>query len=546
MKRPGKELLFLALGGSGEIGMNANLYGCDGKWVMVDLGITFGDASYPGVEVILPDIEFIEARAKDLLGIVITHGHEDHIGAIPYLAADLGVPIYATPFTAGLIRSKLQEERIADKVKLHVIENNGRFKLGSFRFNYIPLAHSIPEGNALLIETPYGNVFHTGDWKLDDDPLVGNTTNAKMLRKIGDNGVLALVCDSTNSFNEKTSGSEGDVRKGLDEVIRKAPGRVLVTTFASNAARIQTLGQVAQDVGRHLVIAGRSIEKIIKIAQNTGYLQDFPKTLSYDEAMRMPAEKVMIVATGGQGESRAALSRIAFDSHHLKLSAGDSVIFSSRQIPGNEMAVGRIQNALAAKGIRMVTDRQAMIHVSGHPGRPDLQAMYRWIRPEMLIPVHGELRHMAEQARLGLATGIPRSLVQGNGDLIRLAPKGPAFVSHENTGRLLLDGDVILSANGPTIGERRKMAINGLISVGLAVDKHNHLKGHPTISLHGVPIEADRIEFIEDASRAAIKAVHEGHKSEERMREAVRLAVRRRAHHWTGKKPIVDVVAVHV
>lgn len=506
MKRPGKELLFLALGGSGEIGMNANLYGCDGKWVMVDLGITFGDASYPGVEVILPDIEFIEERAKDLLGIVITHGHEDHIGAIPYLAADLGVPIYATPFTAGLIRSKLQEERIADKVKLHVIENNGRFKLGSFRFNYIPLAHSIPEGNALLIETPYGNVFHTGDWKLDDDPLVGNTTNAKMLRKIGDNGVLALVCDSTNSFNEKTSGSEGDVRKGLDEVIRKAPGRVLVTTFASNAARIQTLGQVAQDVGRHLVIAGRSIEKIIKIAQSTGYLQDFPKTLSYDEAMRMPAEKVMIVATGGQGESRAALSRIAFDSHHLKLSAGDSVIFSSRQIPGNEMAVGRIQNALAAKGIRMVTDRQAMIHVSGHPGRPDLQAMYRWIRPEMLIPVHGELRHMAEQARLGLATGIPRSLVQGNGDLIRLAPKGPVFVSHENTGRLLLDGDVILSANGPTIGERRKMAINGLISVGLAVDKHNHLKGHPTISLHGVPIEADRIEFIEDASRAANKS----------------------------------------
>lgn len=526
--------------------MNANLYGCDGKWIMVDLGITFGDANYPGIDIILPDIEFIEDRAKDLLGIVITHGHEDHIGAIPYLAADLGVPIYATPFTAGLIRSKLQEERIADKVKLHVIENDGHFKLGSFSINYVPLAHSIPEGNAVLIETPYGRVFHTGDWKLDDDPLVGNTTNAKMLKKIGDKGVLALVCDSTNVFNEKTSGSEGDVREGLNEVIRKATGRVLVTTFASNAARIQTLGQVAKDVGRKLVIAGRSIEKIMQIAQKTGYLHDFPKTISYDEAMRLPPNQVMIVATGGQGESRAALSRIAFDSHHLKLTAGDSVIFSSRQIPGNEIAVGKIQNALAAKGIRMVTDRQATIHVSGHPGRPDLQAMYRWIRPEMLIPVHGELRHMAEQARLGLATGIPRSIVQGNGDLIRLSPKGPAFLSHENTGRLLLDGDVILSSNGPTMGERRKLAINGLISVGLALDKHNHVKGRPTISLHGVPIEADRIDFIEDASKAAIKAANEAHKSEERLREAVRLAVRRRAHHWTGKKPIVDVVAVRV
>jgi ribonuclease J len=366
---PGNELLFLALGGSGEIGMNVNLYGTQGKWVMVDLGLTFADPAYPGIDLVLPDLDFIEKRADDLLGIVLTHGHEDHIGAIPYLAADLGVPLYATPFTAGLIRGKLDEEGLGNKVDLRVIEREGSFQLGPFGFTYVPLAHSIPEGNAVLIETPYGRIFHTGDWKLDEEPLLGTPSTAAELSAIGDEGVLALVCDSTNVFNEEASGSEAMVREGLDLVIAEARGRVLVTTFASNAARLQTLGEVAQDTGRKLCVAGRSLDRIIKVAKAAGYLGGFPPVIDFDAAMRLPPRDVMIIATGGQGEPRAALARIASESHPIKLGEGDLVVFSSKQIPGNEMAIGRIQNQLAAKGVAMVTDRQAHVHVSGHPGR---------------------------------------------------------------------------------------------------------------------------------------------------------------------------------
>ncbi len=546
MTKPGNELLFLALGGSGEIGMNVNLYGCQGKWVMVDLGLTFADPAYPGIDLILPDLDFIERNAKDLLGIVLTHGHEDHIGAIPYLAADLGVPLYATPFTAGLIRGKLQEEGIADKVKLHVIPNEGSFALGPFGFTYVPLAHSIPEGNALLIETPYGRVMHTGDWKLDEDPLLGTPSTAAELEAIGDKGVLALVCDSTNVFNEKASGSEAAVREGLDAVIGAATGRVLVTTFASNAARVQTLGEVARDTNRKLCVAGRSLDRIIKVARATGYLKDFPETVSFDEAMRLPPRDVMIIATGGQGESRAALARIAFNSHQLKLSEGDTVVFSSKQIPGNEMAIGRIQNALAAKNINMITDRQAHVHVSGHPGRPELALMYKWIRPEILLPVHGEMRHMAEQARFGLAEGVPNAIIQQNGTMIRLAPCAPSLVGHERVGRLILDGDVILPADGSTMNERRKISINGLIAVTVALDAKNGLRGAPAVSIQGIPVEEDRADFLAEASDAASQAVADGARDEARLREAIRLSVRRRATQWTGKKPVVDVSIIRV
>ena len=306
---PGNELLFLALGGSGEIGMNVNLYGCQGKWLMVDCGITFADPHYPGVDVILPDLQFIEERADDLLGIVLTHGHEDHIGALPYLAGDLGVPLYATPFTAGLIRGKLEEEGLAKSVELNVIADEASFALGPFGLRYVPLAHSIPEGNALLIETPHGNIFHTGDWKLDEAPLLGSPSTAAELSAIGDAGVLALVCDSTNVFNTEASGSEAAVREGLDAVISGAKGRVLVTTFASNAARLQTLGEVARDCGRTLCVAGRSLDRILRVAKASGYLRDFPETVSFDAAMALPRDKVMIVATGGQGACGAGTRR---------------------------------------------------------------------------------------------------------------------------------------------------------------------------------------------------------------------------------------------
>ncbi|MEH3107680.1 MAG: ribonuclease J [Sphingomonas fennica] len=540
MTTPGKELLFLALGGSGEIGMNVNLYGCDGKWLMVDLGLTFADPAYPGIDLILPDLSFIEERAKNLLGIVITHGHEDHIGAIPYLAADLGVPIYATPFTAGLVRGKLEEEGVSRDVKLKVIPTDGAFDLGPFHVSFVPLAHSIPEGNGLLIDTPYGRVFHTGDWKLDEAPLLGAPSTADELSAIGDEGVLALVCDSTNVFNDEASGSEAAVREGLDAVVQAATGRVLVTTFASNAARVQTLGEVARDTGRQLCVAGRSLDRIVKVAKAAGYLKDFPPTIDFDAAMKLPPRDVLIVATGGQGEARAALSRIAFDSHQIKLGAGDTVVFSSKQIPGNEVAIGRIQNELARKGVMMITDRQAHVHVSGHPGRPELELMYKWMRPEILVPVHGEARHLAEHARLAAASGVPKQIVQRDGDVIRLAPDGPKRIGRERIGRLILDGDVILPADGATMAERRRIAANGVIAITVAFDRGGRLIGEPAVAIQGIPVEEDRGDFLADAREAAADAATAA-RDEAKLKEAIRLAVRRRATEWTGKKPVVDV-----
>jgi ribonuclease J len=542
---PGEELLFVALGGSGEIGMNVNLYGSRGKWLMVDCGLTFADHDYPGIDLVLPDLEFIEQRRRDLVGIVLTHGHEDHIGALPYMAADLNVPLYATPFTAGLIAGKLEEEGLTGKVKLKIIERGGTFDAAPFRVTFVPLAHSIPEGNGLLIDTPHGKIFHTGDWKLDDSPVLGKPSSAAALTAIGDGGVLAMVCDSTNTFQEEASGSEASVHPGLLEQARKAKGRVLVTTFASNAARLETIGRVAVESGRTLCVAGRSLDRILKVARATGYLRDFPEVVRFDEAMRLPRKDVMIVATGGQGEERAALGRIAFGNHELKLVEGDTVIFSSKQIPGNEVAIGRIMNALSTLGVLTVTERQAHVHVSGHPGRPELAAMYGYMRPQMLVPVHGETRHLREQARFALSQGIPQAVVQENGQIIRLAPKGPKKVGDARVGRLVLDGDVILSADGSTIGERRKMGVNGLITVALAVDGRGQLAGDPLVRPFGIPVEEDRADFLADATDSAARAFAPG-MPEEKMREAVRLAVRRCATLWTGKKPMVDVTVLNV
>ncbi len=546
MTTPGNELLFLALGGSDEIGMNVNLYGCQGKWIMVDLGLTFGGTEYAGCDLVLPDLEFIENRKKDLLGIVLTHGHEDHIGAIPYLAADLDVPLYATPFTATLIRGKLEEEGLASDVELKVIENGGSFDLGPFKLRYLSLAHSIPDMNAVVIDTPHGRIFHTGDWKLDEQPVLGPTVNPEDLRAIGDEGVFALVCDSTNAFNADDSGTEGSVRDGLMKSVKAAKGRVLVTSFASNAARLETLHQVAKETGRQLCVAGRSLDRIVRAAQANGMLKNFPQPMDFDAAMRLAPRELMIVATGGQGEVRAALARIAGDNHQLKLDAGDTVIFSSKQIPGNETAIGRIQNALARKEVIMVTEKQAHVHVSGHPGRPELTAMYDWIRPELLVPVHGERRHMAEQARFGLSCGIPNALVQSNGDVVRLAPGAPKIIGRERTGRLVLDGDVILPADGGTIGERRRIGQHGLIAVAVVLDGAGKLAANPEIRLQGVPVEEDRNDFVREAEEAVERAVQKGAASEDALREALRLGVRRVATEWTGKKPIVEIMLMRL
>ena len=544
---PGNELLFLALGGSGEIGMNVNLYGCDGKWLMVDLGMSFADPYYPGIDLVFADLEFIEERSADLLGIVLTHAHEDHIGAVPYFAAELGVPIYATPFTAYLVRDKLAEAGLLDTVELIEIEKEGKVQLGPFDIEFLPLAHSIAEANALIIDTPYGRVFHSGDWKIDEDSLIGQPATAEELAAIGDEGVLALVCDSTNVFNPEPSGSESAVRAGLLETVGKFDGRrVMVTTFASNVARLQTLGEVATATGRQLCVAGRSLDRIIRAAQSTGYLLDLPERVDFDAAMRLPRGEVLILATGGQGEPRAALARVASEQHPIKLVEGDVVLFSSRQIPGNEIAIGRIMNQLAARGIEMVTDRQGLIHVSGHPGRPELQALYGWLQPRILVPVHGEMRHLREQARLGLAEGIPHAVLQGDGDLVRLAPGKPGRIAQVRSGRLVLDGDIISPADGEAMAARRRLGSNALVVVALAVSASGRVVSAVEVAALGLPLDEDMETFVAETQADVERGVHalKGAKGRDRdaVREAVRLAARRAAQRWSGKKPVVQVM----
>lgn len=539
--KPGKELLFCALGGSGEIGMNVNLYGADGKWLMVDLGMTFGANEYPGTELVFADLDFIEERRDDLLGVVLTHAHEDHIGAVPYFAAELGVPLYATPFTARLVAEKLEEAGLSGKITLNVIDHLDQFDLGPFGIRYVPLAHSIAEGNALVIETPYGRIFHTGDWKLDDEPLVGVPATPAELTAIGDSGVLALVCDSTNVFNPKASGSEGAVRAALLEEVAKHHGRrVLVTTFASNVARLETLGEVARASNRRLCVAGRSLDRIIRVAKSSGYLKDLPEVIDFDTAMALPRGEVLILATGGQGEPRAALARVTDNNHPIALEAGDVVLFSSRQIPGNEIAIGRIQNKLAARDIVIVTDRQSEIHVSGHPGRPELEALYSWIRPEILVPVHGEMRHMKEQGRLGKSSGIAKVVVQENGDLVRLAPGKPGKIDEVRAGRLVLDGDIITPADGEAIVMRRRLAQAGVVIVVLDGKGKVHVDGI------GLPLDEDYDDFTAEAREdvaAAIAKLKGGQRHDrDVITEAARLAARRAAQRWSGKKPQVKVI----
>ncbi len=548
MVSPKDELLFLALGGSGEIGMNANLYGCNGQWVMVDLGMTFSGNDYPGVDLVFPDLEFIEERQEHLAGIVLTHGHEDHIGALPFFAGDLDVPLYATAFTAGLIRRKLDEHGLLDSVTINIIPERDRFTVGPFDFQYIPLAHSTAEGNAMLIHTPHGTIFHTGDWKLDDEPLIGSPATQSEITKIGDDGILALVCDSTNAFSPNASGSEGDVRRELTKLVKSIKGRVVITTFASNVARMDTLGKIAKETGRTVCLAGRSLHRILENAQETGYLTDFPDTVDFREIDQMDRRNVMVIATGGQGESNAALARMATDSHQIKLSSGDTVIFSTKEIPGNEKSIGKLINDLVAKDVRIITEKQLPIHVSGHPGQPELAAMYDWVRPDILVPVHGELRHMQQQAIFAKAKGVRKTFVQTNGDVVRLAPKGPKKISNVRTGRLILDGDVILPADGRTMNERRKIAYNGTISVALVLNSKGKPEGSVEFGPMGLPLDEDEQLFLEEAEQA-VRDVFTSKSSKkldgiEAIREAVRLAVRRTATRWTGKKPVVSVLLI--
>ncbi len=410
------ELLFLALGGAGEIGMNLNLYGHAGKWLMVDLGIGFADDTMPGVEVVMPDPAFIVERRADLVGIVLTHAHEDHLGAVADLWPQLKAPVYATPFAASVLRRKLIEAGLRDAVPVTEIPLGGKFKLAPFELEMITMTHSILEPNALAIRTKFGTVFHTGDWKIDPEPLLGDTTDEAMLKRIGDEGALAMICDSTNVFVEGEAGSESKVRANLEKLVRGHKGRVAVTCFASNLARVESVALAAVAAGRHPVLSGRALQRMVEAAQECGYLLDFPECVPEQQAGFLPRDKVLFICTGSQGEPRASMAKLANGDHRdLVLEEGDTAIFSSRVIPGNERSVGRLQNALMARGVEVITDREADIHVSGHPARDELVKVYQWVRPKIAVPVHGEVRHMVEHAALARACQVPETVVAPNG-----------------------------------------------------------------------------------------------------------------------------------
>jgi ribonuclease J len=542
------ELVFLPLGGSGEIGMNFNAYGFGPpnhrQWIVVDCGVTFGrETDSPGVDLILPDIRYLAERREDVLGIVATHAHEDHIGAIAHLWPMLKCPIYATPFTARLIEGKLAEAGLS--VPVREVSLGGSLKLGSFAIDFISITHSIPEPNLLAIRTPLGLIAHTGDWKLDPEPLLGAVTDAAAIRKLGDEGVLALVCDSTNALVPGHSGSEAQVRDSLVQLIGGLKRRIAVTAFASNVARLDSIAHAAKIHGRKLALVGRSMHKIVQAARATGYLKDFPAVLDAAEASELPAGKVLYLVTGSQGEPRAALSRIAQGNHpDVQLGKGDAVIFSSRVIPGNDLAIFELHNKLSALGVEVLTAEDHFVHVSGHPAREELAEMYRWTRPRIAVPVHGELRHMAEHARLAKSLQVPEALVPANGQLYRLAPGPAELIDEVPSGRIHMDGRVLVAEGEGLSKARRAMAYAGLIAITLVLDSKGRAAADAAILAEGMP------EPVREAVRAvvdeALRRYNPKSTDSEALREAVRRAARRAAQDAWGKKPVTRVTVVEL
>jgi len=543
------ELLFLALGGAGEIGMNLNLYGHAGKWLMVDLGIAFGDDSMPGIEVVMPDPAFIEERRENLAGIVLTHAHEDHLGAVPDLWPRLQAPVYATPFAASVLRRKLLEAGLLDAVPITEVPLGGKFKVGPFDLELITMTHSILEPNALAIRTKFGTVFHTGDWKIDPEPLLGDLTDEARLKTIGEEGALAMVCDSTNVFVEGEAGSEATVRANLEKLVKTRRGRIAATCFASNLARVESIAKAAVAAGRHPVLAGRALQRMVDAARECGYLLDFPACVEERQAGYLPRDKALFICTGSQGEPRATMAKLATNDHRdLVLEEGDAAIFSSRVIPGNERSVGRLQNALLARGVEVITDREADIHVSGHPARDELVRVYQWVRPKIALPVHGEVRHMVEHAKLASGCQVPETVVAPNGTLVRLAPGPAEIVDHVHAGRLARDGDVVVPLEAVAFQERRKLLWNGAATATLVMDAQGRAKAAPVVSLRGIEdSEGDLAEAVVAGLKEALADLSAAERRDDRrIEEAARKAVRRVVRAHLGKKPLTDVHIVRI
>ncbi len=535
--------------------MNFNVYGFgppdDRDWIIIDLGITFGDDSTPGVDVIVPDPQFIEANRKRLKGIVLTHGHEDHLGAVPYLWGRLRCPVYATPFTAALLRKKLEWDGEDSNVEIIEVPLQGKFDVGPYSIEFMTLTHSMPEPNAIAVRTPLGTIFHTGDWKFDPDPVIGDVTDMDGLKALGEEGVLALIGDSTNVFVDGTSGSESSLLSHLTELIGKCKGKVAVACFASNVARLKTIFDAATANGRAVSLVGRSLWRMNAAARETGYLSDLPAFLEPHEAASLDDSDVLYICTGSQGEARAALTRIAAGDHRdVELGEGDTVIFSSRHIPGNELAIGRLQNRLALKGINVINDHNGNVHVSGHPARDELVKMYQMVRPRIAIPVHGEPRHLLKHVELAKACQVPETILVQNGSMVKLAPDTAGIIDDVEVGRFALEGNRLHPMEGDVVRDRSRIMYNGSAVLTLVLDDGGNIVGEPKLTAHAL-IDDEEEPYIlamltERIDEALDVLSEEELGDDEAVAEASRIAIRREFRENVGKRPLVTVHVVRV
>jgi ribonuclease J len=556
MKDPQSDLVFVPLGGLGEIGMNAGAYGfgppAKRKWLLVDCGVSFAGEEAPGVDLILPELGFLEKERKNLVGIVITHAHEDHIGALAALWPRLGAKVYASRFAVDLLQTRRLGEPGAPKIPLSVIAAGMSFDAGPFNVEFIPVAHSIPESMALAIRTPAGLVLHSGDWKIDPTPGVGLPTDEGRLRALGEEGVLALICDSTNIVRGGSSPSEADVAKTLRELIAEAPQRVAVTIFASNVARIRAVAEAAMAARREVVVVGRAMQRVVEVASECGYLDDLPPFRSPDAYSQLPRERVVALLTGSQGEPRAALARIASDDHPaITLTSGDRVIFSSRTIPGNEKPVSRIINFLIRQGVEVITDRTHLVHVSGHPRRDEVRQMYEWVHPKIAIPAHGEALHLSEHAAFAKELGVAQVITAYDGDVVRLAPGDATVIGEVKAGRLYQDGNLLVGADDEAIRERRKLSIAGIVSVAFAIDVRGEVAGEVEIEASGLPQRTrDGASMLDLLLEAVLRCVEGLPRARRRdadfVENAVERAARASVNNLWGKKPKVHVLVVKV
>ncbi|MBS0959439.1 MULTISPECIES: ribonuclease J [Acetobacter] len=542
------DLAFLPLGGTGEIGMNLNLYRQGETWLAIDCGIGFSGNDTPEAEILVPDPVFIAERRDQLAGLIITHAHEDHIGAVAHLWPLLECPVYVTPFAGAVLRRKLGEARILQDVPIHVIPCGGRFEVGPFDLEFIPVTHSVPEAQAVVLRTPSGVIVHTGDWKLDPTPLVGPPTDIARLKEVGDEGVLALVCDSTNVMSSGPSQSEAEVRRSMTSLIASLKGRVAVTCFASNVARVESIAMAAQAAGRTVVLVGRSLRNLDVAARDCGYLSGVLPFLTEQEVNDLPDDQVVMIITGSQGEPRSALSRISMDVHpSVSLGEGDTVIYSSRMIPGNERAIMAVQDNLSRRGVRVITDKEHFVHVSGHATGDDVSMMYDLVRPRYAVPVHGEWRHLTAHAALAQDKNITPVLLE-DGDVLRLAPEKVEVVDTAPSGRLALDGGRLLPMDGGVLAARRKMLFNGIIIASVAIDDEGFVIGEPKVSAPGL-LDADDQESVrvcEEFASAIDMIPDELRNDDKAFCDAAKTALRRALGRKLQKRPLVDVHVLRV